>query len=49
MIFAVLDMSLNNGLYSDKTSEVFFVLIFAVFLPDFIFILYHNDTVIQVS
>ena len=36
------------GLNSDKTSKVFFVLIFAVFLPDFIF-LYHSGTVIQVS
>jgi len=27
----------------------FFVLIFAVFLPDFIFLLYQNGTVIQVS
>ena len=27
----------------------FFVLIFAVFLPDFIFLLYHNRTVIHVS
>ena len=27
----------------------FFLLIFAVFLPDFIFLLYHNGTVIQVS
>jgi len=37
------------GLNSDKTSEVFFVLIFAVFLPDFTFLLYHSGTVIQVS
>jgi len=36
------------GLNSDKTSKVFFVLIFAVFLPDFIF-LYHSGTVNQVS
>ena len=31
------------GVNSDKTSTVFFVLIFAVFLPDFIF-LYHDGT-----
>jgi len=31
------------GLNSDKTSKVFFVLIFAVFLPDFIF-LYQNGS-----
>jgi len=37
VIFAVLDVSWTMGLNSDKTSKVFFVLIFAVFLPDFIF------------
>ena len=37
------------GLNSDKTSEVFFVLIFAVSLPDFTFLLYHSGTVIPVS
>ena len=35
------------GLNSDKTSEVF--VIFAVFLSDFIFFLYHSGTIIQVS
>ena len=36
------------GLNSDKTSKVFFVLIFAVFVPDYIF-LYQSGTVNQVS
>jgi len=49
VIFAVLDVSWTMGLNSDKTSKVFFVLIFAVFLPDFILFLYHNGTVIHVA
>jgi len=42
MIFAVLDVSFwTISLNSDKTSKVF-ELIFAVFLPGFIILLYHN-------
>ena len=37
------------GLNSDKTSKVFFVLIFAVFLPDLIFFVPQWHRVIQVS
>ena len=40
------------GLNSDKTSEVFFVLIFALYLLFFyqiLYFLYHSGTVIQVS